>query len=194
MEGVGTTALFGAAERGCVPTVRALLAHGASPHAPNANLLTPLGMAAMRGHVGVLDELAAHGANVDAASADGSTPLIHVAAGDEELAAQPSLPALRWLVRRGASLQAARTEDGATALLAAALHARPGAVEVLLEAGADPNVALTDGRTPLVVAAERGDSQMVRRLLEAGATNEPRALRVAIDQRESELIKLLDTS
>ena len=45
--------LFVASERGSLPTVQLLLAHGAATEARNWNGVTPLHMAAMRGHLQV---------------------------------------------------------------------------------------------------------------------------------------------
>jgi hypothetical protein len=56
-----------------------------------------------------------------------------------------------------------------TALHAAAVHGRPEAVRLLLDAGADPSLANGDGATPLIQAAGTGHPEVVRLLLARGA-------------------------
>ena len=65
-------------------------------------------------------------------------------------------------------------EQGGAALREAALTQDPDTVRVLLEAGADPNVADDILReTPLHIAAARQEVEVVRLLLEAGADPAP---------------------
>lgn len=56
-----------------------------------------------------------------------------------------------------------------TSLHIAALYGRAHVMEVLLEAGAEPNVPGTKARTPLMVACKRGKTACVERLLRSGA-------------------------
>lgn len=58
---------------------------------------------------------------------------------------------------------------GATSLFIAAYLGNPGAVQVLLDAKADPEVANCYGRGPLIAAAMRGHSAVVQQLMRAGA-------------------------
>ena len=58
---------------------------------------------------------------------------------------------------------------GATALILAAQSGHVEVVRLLLEAGADKDVADDDGATALMEAAYRGHVEVVRLLLEAGA-------------------------
>jgi ankyrin repeat protein len=62
-----------------------------------------------------------------------------------------------------------RTVSGRTALELAASKGDLEAVELLLDAGADPNLHASNGRTPLHRAALRGDYDICKCLLEAGA-------------------------
>ena len=59
--------------------------------------------------------------------------------------------------------------DDLTALMMSACHAPPEAIEMLLEAGADPGLASRSGWTPLSYAAQCGNLPVVRLLVEAGA-------------------------
>ena len=58
---------------------------------------------------------------------------------------------------------------GQTALTMAACHSSPESIELLLEAGADPNRASRRRQTPLIQAARCGNLPAVRLLIEAGA-------------------------
>ena len=82
-------------------------------------------------------------------------------------------PLVRRLLALGAPLHH-RYQHGSTSLSLlelAVLREQPGAVGVLLEAGADPNV-VTRGSTPLGDAATSGQLEIVRLLLAAGADTE----------------------
>ncbi|EGG23750.1 hypothetical protein DFA_05885 [Cavenderia fasciculata] len=70
-----------------------------------------------------------------------------------------------------------RAPDGATALLIAAQNGIIKAVDMLMQAGADPNLALTtDGSTALYVAAARHRENTVTALLEHSNVNVDAAL------------------
>ena len=57
-----------------------------------------------------------------------------------------------------------------TPLYNAAIHSRTNITKLLLDAGADPNMASTyDGSTPLLMAAQNGSTDLVKLLLSAGA-------------------------
>jgi predicted LPLAT superfamily acyltransferase len=79
-------------------------------------------------------------------------------------------PCVRALVNSGADVNAARTDNGATAVFIAAQNGHLDVVRALIEAGADVNAARTDnGCTPVFNAAENGHLEVVRVLVEAGA-------------------------
>ena len=175
IEQVGTTALFAAAEQGCVRSVETLVAHGADVSLPNWNGIGATHMAAMRGHVAVVRALtvgregAAGGGSasrggasvpssmpprmpsrvpVDVRSADGSTPLICVASGLEPLTPRRQVPMIRWLLEAGADVEAA-TLDGTTALAAAASNGQAEALKLLLTEGhASPDATTPDDAAP----------------------------------------------
>ena len=77
--------------------------------------------------------------------------------------------ATRLLAAKGAELDRVNESVGGTALMGAAMYRSKGAVEVLLKAGADPNVKTKFGRTALHAAARGGDPEIVSTLLAAGA-------------------------
>ncbi|MFJ6698588.1 ankyrin repeat domain-containing protein [Streptomyces sp. NPDC091272] len=74
------------------------------------------------------------------------------------------------LLRAGAPAEAT-DEDGTTVLYQAAAHDRPGAVRLLLAAGADPDRpgGPSGGDLPLCAAAVGGHTEVARALLAAGA-------------------------
>ena len=73
----------------------------------------------------------------------------------------------------------AANDLGATPLWAASLNGSAAMVRRLLQAGADPNLALLAGETPLMVAARSGDAAVVEQLLAKGAKVNAHARRAA---------------
>jgi len=78
-------------------------------------------------------------------------------------------------------------EDGATPLMLAARHCHPAAVQRLLRAGAQPDLAGEAGQTPLMLATDSGDVDVITLLLASKAN--PR-LRSAVT-RETPLTSAL---
>ena len=62
-----------------------------------------------------------------------------------------------------------RDADGRTALMLATLHGQINAVELLLEHGADPNIADEHGTTPLRAAVDSNQSAIIAALKHVGA-------------------------
>jgi uncharacterized protein len=93
------------------------------------------------------------------------------AAGHSEVAdaaMKSDKTALRTLVQQKADVNAAQT-DGATALHWAVYRADPEMVDLLLNAGAKPDIKNLEGVTPLHMASLYGQTPIVDRLLKAGA-------------------------
>ena len=73
------------------------------------------------------------------------------------------------LIRAGANVSAAN-RAGVTPMRLATINGNASMIAKLLEAGADPNAALTrDGDTPLMMAARTGDADALQVLLDSGA-------------------------
>lgn len=103
----------------------------------------------------------------------------------------------RLLLDRGAAIDS-QASDGRTALyLAASQRHSEDVLALLLEKGANPNLATTNGRTPLMAAAAGGAVPLMRRLIEKKAnvnavsgTNSV-ALMDAASSRSVEAVNLL---
>lgn len=83
------------------------------------------------------------------------------------LAAQPDV--IRALAAAGADLHIRGGKDNDTPLCAALKSGRRDAAIALLAAGADPNLADSQGNTPLVIAAGAGDVLLCETLIRCGA-------------------------
>ncbi|HLM47334.1 MAG TPA: ankyrin repeat domain-containing protein, partial [Myxococcaceae bacterium] len=80
------------------------------------------------------------------------------------------LSVLLALLEHGADVNAWDAERDRTPLLEAVCENQLAAVDVLVKAGAEPNVRSSEGDTPLRACAELGNVEMASLLLGAGAT------------------------
>lgn len=87
------------------------------------------------------------------------------------------LDVVKRLIAMGADVNHRDRLSGRTVLLDLVLD-RPHqtAIRVLLDAGADPNIADSAGLTPLMAAAAKPDPELVEMLLDAGANPRARAI------------------
>ena len=162
----GSTPMSEAAVRGDVRILRALLAAGADVESANADGQTALMILARTSNVAAATLLLEHGAQVDAHETwRRQTPLMWAAAQQ-----QPAM--VRLLLQHGARVDErslvnewsrqvtaeprvqARPAGGFTALLFAARAGCLECVQILVKAGADPNLGDPDGVTALLTAIE----------------------------------------
>jgi len=158
----GSTPMSEAAVRGDLPLLRALLAAGANVESPNADGQTALMIVARTSNVEAGEMLLAHGANPNAHEQWRDQTALMWAAAQK----QPAM--VRLLLRHGASVAArslindftrqvtaeprmqARPSGGFTPLLYAARAGCLECAQLLVKAGADPNLGDPDGVSPLL--------------------------------------------
>lgn len=151
----GETALLRAASRGQAHVVSLLLERGADAGAERPNGGTALLLAAMSGDRATVQALLEAGADPERADHSGATPLVAAAAaGSAECAA--------LLVDRSPA-------SGSLAMAVAAENGHTAVIDVLLNAGIDPDAVCAGGRIPLVAAAAAGQTEAVKLLVRRGA-------------------------
>jgi ankyrin repeat protein len=153
------TALHVAAHGGHWEAAQALLAGGADPNAKDVQRYDIITIVAVRDDVVFLQRAIAHGADAKAITSpyDGTALIAAAHLGHDEVVAT--------LIKAGAPLDHVNNL-GWTALIEAIVLGDGGprhvrCVKLLVEAGADPNIADRQGRTPLALARARGFGAMV---------------------------------
>jgi ankyrin len=153
----GDTPIMIAARTGNPDVIVALLEAGAPPDVRNRRGQTPLMWAAAKNNVGAIGALAAGGAQVNARTTDGRPAKaagVSENAYDNSTTAPPAtgftpllfavraghLAAVRALLDAGANVNDT-ISDGESALVLAAANARWDVADLLLDRGADPNLA-----------------------------------------------------
>ncbi|XP_012505296.1 PREDICTED: ankyrin repeat and SOCS box protein 3 [Propithecus coquereli] len=123
-----------------------------------------VGRAARQGNVKVLRKLLRKGRSVDVADNRGWMPI-------HEAAYHNSIECLRMLIHADSSENyiKAKTFEGFCALHLAASQGHWKIVQILLEAGADPNATTLEETTPLFLAVENAQIDVLRLLLRHGA-------------------------
>src|SRR5579862_7368026 len=174
----GMTPLLFAVRDGNAPMMRLLLDAGARVDESSGNHTTPLLIALLNGQVGIADELLSRGADPNAADDYHRAALFaaidlrnfnHEKYGDLPTDGRDPMPLIQALLAKGADPNR-RTDtvpvhglmqfdgswvnfDGQTPFVRAALSGDIEVMRLLLESGADPNIATTQGSTALMAAA-----------------------------------------
>lgn len=105
--------------------------------------------------------------------------------------------AMELLRARGTTILDARDDNGETGLIVAILRRDENWTGFLLSEGADPGLAARNGDTPLIAAARSGytaaAAQLIELAVKVDADNRmgETALIVAVQQRQSQIVKLL---
>jgi uncharacterized protein len=141
--------------------VRALVQHGASVNAADADGTTALHWASYRDDLEIADLLIRAGADVNAANDLGATPLWIASLNG-------SATMVRRLLDAGANPDATLL-SGETPLMVGARSGSPACVEQLLAKGAHVNARATRGQTALMWAVAQKHADVVKVLLAHGA-------------------------
>ena len=115
-------------------TLQVIINHGADVNATNKNNLTALMIACMKGYIDAIDVLLSAGADPSIADTKGETWIHYAVQGD------CSKEILQATIDHGADVNSTNM-NGETALLVACKNGNIDAIDVLLNAGADPNNA-----------------------------------------------------
>ncbi|KAK4989785.1 hypothetical protein LTR50_002959 [Elasticomyces elasticus] len=142
----GRTPLVLAADKGHCETIRALVEAGADPSYSHEKGWSPLNTAIISTRIGAVKLLLELGVDPSIRDAGGSVPLVHAVMKVEQ-------PAIKKSIEQ---------------------DQRPSTtVDILLDAGADPNVTHCSGLSPIDAAARGGQAYAIQRLIDHGAEVEP---------------------
>jgi len=162
----GSTALLVAARANSVGAAKALIEAGADVNAKDQIQDSAYLYSGARGHLDILKMTLAHGADLKSTNRYGGTALIPAAE-------RGHVDTVETLIEAGVAVDHVNNL-GWTALLEAILLGDGGErhqkiVELLLQAGADPDLADRDGITPIQHARKRGFDQIEKSLLSTQA-------------------------
>jgi ankyrin repeat protein len=138
-------ALHAAAYNGNGKLVQALLARGAAPDAIDATGKSPAIYAAARAYVEIVDQLVAAGVDPNRRYGNGLTLLMWAAGHTNDAPRRDGVATVRRLLDLGAQPDAVDNRRW-SALMIAAERGHAEVAALLLQRGADPTIAGTDGR------------------------------------------------
>ena len=170
---MGRTPLATAAVAKQVESARCLLKRGAKTEIADKSAFTPLTLAVIQCDPDMVRVLVAGGAVPEfRAPGHNYTPLVAAAANLDPFKHDKCLTIIKILLDGKADINFPAS-DGRTALLAAAASSNQSqglaTATLLLERGANPDVANTKGETPLMLAAGNGNEKVVKLLLKKDA-------------------------
>jgi ankyrin repeat protein len=160
-DAIGAT-LYVAATKGDTETVRQIIHQYCQSARPeildfaDEDGLTPLMRASLVGHHQIVDLLCEAKASVDAVNKDGYTALMLASA-------EGHVQIVKILLSRGADVNI-QDKDGSTALLWSC-RSDAFSAQMILAAGANSNIANTNGLTPLMAAVCNNQHETVRQLI-----------------------------
>ncbi|KAG8389260.1 hypothetical protein BUALT_Bualt02G0210500 [Buddleja alternifolia] len=155
----GNSPLLLAVIGGHINTAKYLIIRGADIAMCDSRGATSLHHAAGKENKELMQSLLLKGADIEAKSVDG-TPL-------QFAASRGSVESIRFLLSHGAKPNSVAPLTYSPILLAIIFHSSD-CLELLLKAGADPNMN-TFGTNPLAYAAMKGETEVIQSLLAAGA-------------------------
>ena len=165
----GYTCLHTAVQKQCcIEVLQAIINHGVDVNATSKENITAVMLACKEGNNDVINVLLNAGADPNITDGDGNTCLHYAALNDS------STDVLQAIISHGVDVNATNTNN-VTALMLACHKGNRDAINVLLNAGADSNIADADGSTWLYYAA-RNDcterfQEMIRLLVDVHAIN-----------------------
>ena len=144
----GNTCLHHAVYRMCCKEVlQTLIHHGTDVNVANKSGVTALLIACHQGNADAINVLLNAGANPNIVSTEGNTCLHHA------VCVKCCKEVLKVLIDHGANVNATNS-DQETALLMACWQGTLDSIVILLNAGADPNIADKNGNTCLIYATD----------------------------------------
>ena len=155
----GATCIHHAVGEGCSEDVlRTIVNHGTAGNVTNKNNVTTLMIACEKGNKDVINVVLNAGADPNIADADGDTCLHYAARSD------CCTEVLQAIISHGIDVNATNKKH-ITALIIACHKGNTDAINILLEAGADPNITDSKGATCIHHAVGEGCSQDVLRTI-----------------------------
>lgn len=192
----GQTALHLAASRGDWEVANLLILHGAAATETDEDGYTPLHIAAWKGHTPLFQLLVDNGADVEART-------ITLELSALELSTQhKQYTSMQWLLSRTRNVndQTSRNSRTLLHLAVSPYHGEPSikAIELLLAAGANPNLMDRFQMTPLQIAVEDREYEIAEALCNAGAdpnilTKMSNPVAAAVENHDLAMLELLLT-